>query len=173
MLRKSCPKTKLVFLSLLIAGASGIVGLRKAYAIKHAVSEITQLIAPGATQQEKVAMMTSEFRSLRMALRTLAYSNLSAHVYDASLSDFRNSIEKFETLTLAYRQTGFVDGEELVFNNLMDSWTEFHAFGSRVIARHALDTTADREAVAQMLIFESGKYIRAFERDAAALLAMH
>lgn len=173
MLRKSCHKTKLVFLSILIAGVSGVVGLRKAYAIKHAVSEITQLIVPGTTQQEKVAMMASEFRSIRMALRTLAYTNLSAEVYDASLADFRNSIDKFETLTSAYRQTGFVDGEELVFNNLMDSWTEFHAFGSRVIARHALNTTADREAATQMLVFESGKYIHAFERDAAVLLAMH
>lgn len=166
MRRTSRSKAKLVYLSILLSGVVISVGLSQAHAIKHVVFGD---MAPASTKQLQLSEIASEFRSLRMALRTLAYMNLPTEVYDTSLVQVRGSIEKLEALTASYRQTAFADGEEVVFNNLMDSWTEFHAFGSRVIARHAMNSAADREAAMKMLVFESFKYIRAFERDAAVL----
>lgn len=173
MLKSLSLKSKLLVLCLMLSTVSVIVGVSNFRNSKRVISEYDLVTSQNMPKLDRVNQMFLEFRSLRIALRTLGYENLPADIAKTSLDKVHASIATFEQLAKGYGDQPFAPGEEAIYKNLMSSWKQFHALGGRILSRYASKDPADRKEMIRMFLYDCPEHAEAFLKEAGALTRFH
>ncbi len=170
MFKSMSLKGKILGICLMLAMFSVALGFVGVFALRSVVQKYDTVASINLPNSIALGKMQAEYRSVRIAVATLAAKNLSDQDAAEMLEKIKTSTEKYVKADKDYNDIPFMPGEEEVYNVVNDAWKKYQAFSDRVVATYK--DPAKRDNITSMLS-EGKEYAKNFATNIEKLFKFH
>lgn len=117
--------------------------------------------------------MYLSYSKIRIALRTLGLPGISQQVADDSVKTVLELIDKYEKENAHYKTVKFLEGEQVLFDNVEKNWGIFKAIGVKVLALQKSGTAEDKQKMQEIFLKDCPLAAEAYNKSISALVTFH
>lgn len=152
MLDKLSLNAKFLILSISMAMITVLVCSYSYYGlttINKAQHQVTDVAVPNALTINSMAL---HYRNIRLHLRTLGLAGIDKNGRDEAAKLTVQDIELYERDNNKYKNTPFVEGEEVLYKELDEHWQTFKKIGERALILNQSGKEEDKAALMQIFL---------------------
>ena len=170
---KAGVRTKVVLLGVLMSGVSAIVGAVSYYSLFTTVKKFDWAISQPVPKIQLVDQMFLSYRRVRISLRSLGLSGISATEAEAAIQGVLDAEEEYAVANRGYLALPPVPGQKELYDHLQKTWLEFQDVGVRAIALYRTTGPIDYQKMEKIFLTECPAKAAVYAQAIEALISFH
>lgn len=173
MLFRLSLKAQIITLSFVLLLISLAVGTSSFYFLNAVTANYDEIIDSDSPKQKLAYEMMLSYRQIRISLRTLGLNNLSPTESEKAIKETIEAITAFEDYESQYKELGFDEGQEELYNQFHASWMNFKSLGAEALEMYKRGSSEDKAKLENIFLVICPQKASSFSEAAYKLLEFH